>query len=95
MHTISFLCGKHCDELFDSFDGKLARPDAVELALEVADGAFSPEFVQHIPGAANTIADMLSRRLQPGKQFVLPKALQGIPQTVLHRRAKHMYVAAS
>ena len=39
MHTISFLCGKHCDELFDSFDGKLARPDAVELALEEAKHA--------------------------------------------------------
>ena len=39
MHTISFLCGKHCDELFDPFDGKLARPDAVELALEQAKRA--------------------------------------------------------
>ena len=39
MHTISFLCGKHCDELFDSFDGSLARPDAVELALEEAKHA--------------------------------------------------------
>ena len=39
MHTISFLCGKHCDELFDPFDGKLARPDAVELALEQAKHA--------------------------------------------------------
>ena len=39
MHTISFLCGKHCDELFDSFDGSLARPDAVELALEEAKRA--------------------------------------------------------
>lgn len=39
MHTISFLCGKHCEELFDSFDGKLARPDAVELALKRAKHA--------------------------------------------------------
>ena len=39
MHTISFLCGRHCDELFDSYDGKLARPDAVELALEEAKHA--------------------------------------------------------
>ena len=39
MHTISFLCGKKCDELFDSFDGKLARPDAAELALEEAKRA--------------------------------------------------------
>jgi len=39
MHTISFLCGKPCDELFDSFDGKKARPDAVELALEEAKRA--------------------------------------------------------
>ena len=47
---------------------KLAR----ELALEVADGTFAPEFNQHVPGAANIIADTLSRRLQPGKTFVLP-----------------------
>jgi len=36
MHTISFVCGKHCDELFDAYDGRLMRPNAVELALEEA-----------------------------------------------------------
>ena len=69
---------------------KLAR----ELALEVADGTFAPEFNQHVPGAANIIADALSRRLQPGKTFTLPHALVGIAQTKLHKRNKQFFVAA-
>ena len=38
---------------------------AVEYALSAAEGAYKPQVVEHLPGVANTIADMLSRRLDP------------------------------
>ena len=40
---------------------------ARELALDIADGIYTPSVVSHIPGIADDSADMLSRRFQPGK----------------------------
>ena len=48
---------------------------ARELALEISDAEFAPEFCNHIPGIANGVADTLSRRYPPGKTFVVPKEL--------------------
>ena len=36
-----------------------------EYALFMADGAYAPETLTHIPGITNTIADILSRRNDP------------------------------
>ena len=48
---------------------------AREFALDLADAEFSPEFFVHIPGIANEVADVLSRKFDPSKTFVLPAVL--------------------
>ena len=52
---------------------KIAR----ELALIMSRASFVPDAIAHIPGITNVTADMLSRRLDPSKQFVLPHCLNG------------------
>ena len=42
---------------------RLAR----ELALELSNAEFGPDFVAHLPGVANGVADTPSRRFQPQK----------------------------
>ena len=41
---------------------------AQELALEFCDFSFVPVLSEHLPGVANTVADALSRRHQPGAE---------------------------
>ena len=50
---------------------------ARELALEVADGTFAPDVVEHISGVSNVIPDYLSRRFDPQfeKQWEILEAL--------------------
>ena len=52
---------------------RLAR----EMALDIAEGLYTPNLVAHIPGVVNDCADALSRRFQPGKTFQLPSLLAG------------------
>ena len=68
---------------------KLSR----ELALEMEDGAFAPDFVQHLPGVARTVADLLSRSFQPGKAFEVPYILKHLPETVVPDRTQAFYIA--
>ena len=48
---------------------------AREPALDVADGIYTPNVIQHLPGLANESADALSRKWQPGKTFTPPRLL--------------------
>ena len=54
---------------------------AWELALELAEGSFSIDAATHVPGIAHEIADMLSRKYDPDKLFVLPPALAHLAET--------------
>ena len=38
---------------------------ARELALDYAEASFEPSAATHVPGVANSIADVLSRRFDP------------------------------
>ncbi len=67
--------------------GLLAR----ELALDIADGAFAPEIVAHLPGIANATADSLSRLLDPLKKAVVPQYLSGIAPTSCPPRCASWY----
>ena len=50
-----------------------------ELALDLGDGSYAPAVVEHLPGAANDLTDMLSRRHDPAHQpWSLPSALRGV-----------------
>ena len=47
---------------------------ARELALTLSESCVRPQVVKHTPGVANKLADILSRRFQPGVHFVVPQA---------------------
>ena len=49
---------------------------ARELALDIAASSYAPDFVQHVHGVSNTIADILSRKTDPEKSFKLPVLLR-------------------
>ena len=53
--------------IFSSCKGKDGPMNIVarEYALDIGECAFAPELIQHIPGATNMIADLLSRRTDP------------------------------
>ena len=38
---------------------------AQEYALDIAEGAYTPDKVEHIAGVTNMVADQLSRRTDP------------------------------
>jgi hypothetical protein len=46
-----------------------------EMALDLGDGSFAPDWTVHVPGVAHEIADALSRQFQPGVSFTLPAEL--------------------
>ena len=58
---------------------------ARELALDIASAAYAPDVVEHLPGIANTAADVLSRRLDPVKSYTLPHYLVGVPEISVER----------
>ena len=53
---------------------------ARELALEMADLSFWPDVISHIPGMSNRIADILSRKHEPGTSWQLPRQLRGVAE---------------
>ena len=54
---------------------------ARELALDLADGTWVPDVLNHEPGVSNTTADVLSRKFQEGKVFAVPACLSGATET--------------
>ena len=69
----------------------IARNDALELA----DGAFAPQAVAHLPGVANDLSDALSRRFDTAKApWGLPRALQHAPRTAVPTRDAAYYIAS-
>ena len=64
---------------------------ARESALILANQTIWPRFIDHLPGKANIIPDLLSRKFQPGEDFRLPTVLQAIPETVVEARGRAYY----
>ena len=66
---------------------------AREIALDVADALYRPDVVEHVPGVANLICDMLSRQFQPNpkSKYVLPLQLVHVKELVLPVRSKQYY----
>ena len=62
-----------------------------EIALDVAEGVYSPDVVCHTPGMANIYPDMLSREFEPGAPFVLPAALSRVPRIEVPVRSESFY----
>lgn len=64
---------------------------ARELALDLADATYALDFAQHVAGITNGIADMLSRKHDPSKTFVLPDLLAGVPEAVPQLRDRRWW----
>ena len=64
---------------------------AREMALDTADGLYSPSLVQHIPGVTNIAADTLSRMFQPGKTHVLPVFLKNAKLISVAERSRQWW----
>ena len=64
---------------------------ARELALTLSESCVRPQVVKHTPGVANRLADVLSRRFQPGVQFVVPQAFDGVPEVSIQPRTVDFY----
>ena len=62
-----------------------------EVALDVAEACYRPDFCVHTSGAANVATDMLSRRFQPGKQWQLPALLRTVPEAFPPERTDKFY----
>ena len=58
------------------------RRIAKELALDLAEGTYEPDAVEHTPGVQNTVADVLSRRYEPGRQWAVPEILHAVAEFV-------------
>ena len=68
---------------------------ARDAALELADGAFAPQVVAHLPGVANGLSDALSRRFDPAKApWGLPRALRHAPRTAVPTRDAAYYISS-
>ena len=40
---------------------------AREVALDISDALYRPDIVQHVPGVANKVCDILSRHSNPSR----------------------------
>jgi hypothetical protein len=59
---------------------------ARELALDIADSLYAPSIISHLPGVLNGVADELSRKFVPGREFVLPLCLRHLSPRQLSTR---------
>ena len=65
---------------------------ARELALDVAESSFEPDLGSHLPGDANTLADVLSRRFAPGAAvWAVPAQLTAAAEVRLPARDRSFY----
>ena len=66
---------------------------ARELALDIAAASYSPDFMEHVPGIANVIADTLSRKHQPAKVYQLPLLLRNVTEHLVGSRDKDWWLS--
>ena len=64
---------------------------ARELALDIATASFLPVAGVHIPGVSNVVTDALSRKFQPGKQYMVPECLSGVAEMRLEVRTRSFF----
>ena len=76
---------------------KLRSPDprinAVvrEISLDLAEGKYEIDFLEHIPGANNVYANSLSRFYQPGASRKIPEELAGAERDVPPKRTQEWW----
>lgn len=63
--------------LFNTLRGRSKATNLIarEYSLDLGQAQWRPDLVTHVPGIANVLCDVLSRRYDPNKEFVLPKML--------------------
>ena len=78
-----------------SSKGHGSRIIARELALVFSGVCHRPDFVAHIPGVANKIADELSRKYEPSHTFALPSLLSTATERWVPVRDRTYYATLS
>ena len=78
-------------KLRTSSHGRGMRLIARELSLLFGNCAHKPHLLEHIPGVANVLADVLSRRYQPGRAYSLPCALKEVREVMIPERTQRFY----
>ncbi len=68
---------------------------ARELALTLCHSCIRPRVIEHTPGVAIKLADILSRKYEPGIVFVVPQVLEAVPEQVLEARTAAYYRAVT
>ena len=58
--------------------------------MTLASSCARPSLVEHTPGVANKLADTLSRRFQPGTEFLVPEALVDVPECIVLPRIQNI-----
>ena len=71
--------------------GSACQALAREVALDFATAAFMPIVAVHIPGLANVIADVLSRKFQPKREFALPSCLNDVKEFIAPVRTRDFF----
>ena len=64
-----------------------------EMGLDLADGVYAPDVIQHVPGISNVQADLLSRRFDPSyaERWSLPPSLANVTQANVPKRDRAFY----
>ena len=62
-----------------------------EISLDLAEGKYEIDFLEHIPGANNVYADSLSRFYQPGASRKIPEDLAGAERDLPPKRTKEWW----
>ena len=62
-----------------------------ELALTLSEAAVRPQICAHIPGIANKLADLLSRKFQPGEISSVPAVLRHVPEESIPMRTREWF----
>jgi len=65
-----------------------------ELALDLAEGVYKIDVMQHLPGKDNAWADILSRLYQPGANVTLPEELKEIGRQAIPPRGERWWRAS-
>ena len=57
-----------------------------DMALDLAEGRYKIDVIQHLPGRLNDLADALSRMFQPAVNYAIPVGLADCCQAFPARR---------
>ena len=65
-----------------------------EMVLDLAEGLYELDFMEHVPGVLNVVPDILSRWSQPGATTAVPTQLGSARRATPQRRCSSWWASA-